>query len=143
KRQRLFSDGYVCMVGGKYPVEQNELTLQQYLQAPHAVYRPVGGSHSFVEDVIDRVFSEHGAQRRIVLQVTHGLGIPEIVADTDLVIAVPRSLAELYADHLNIRVLPLPFPSPEVEISQQWHERFQHDSGHAWLRSTFVQLFRV
>lgn len=141
-RQKLFSDHYVCMVSADHPAIRDDLTLWHYLHAPHAVYRPAVGSHAFFEDVIDKLFSEQDVQRQVVLRVTHGLGLPEIIAGTDMLVAVPASLAQACAGSPGVRFLPLPFEAPLVDITQQWHERFHRDLGHAWLRRTIAALFQ-
>ena len=141
-RQKLFSDHYVCMAAADHPAIQGPMTLAQYMHAPHVVYRPAVGSHAFFEDVIDKLFSEHNLRRQVVLQVTHGLGLPEIIAGTDMLVAVPASLAQACAGSPGVRFLPLPFDAPLVDITQQWHERFHRDLGHAWLRRTIADLFQ-
>jgi len=141
-RQKLFSDHYVCMAAADHPAIQAPMTLAQYMHAPHVVYRPAVGSHAFFEDVIDKLFSEHNLRRQVVLQVTHGLGLPEIIAGTDMLVAVPASLAQACAGSPGVRFLPLPFDAPLVDITQQWHERFHRDLGHAWLRRTIADLFQ-
>jgi hypothetical protein len=30
---------------------------------------------------------------------------------------------------------------PQVEIGQFWHERFQRDAGHRWMRELVAELF--
>lgn len=141
-RQKLFADTYVCMVAADNAEVGESLTLDQYLKAPHAVYRPMVGSHSFFEDIIDKMFSEREMQRRVVLRVTHGLGLPEIVGGTDLIVTVPLSLAQACASNAAVRFLPLPFDAPSLDITQQWHERFHRDPGHIWLRQAVASIFQ-
>ncbi len=38
------------------------------------------------------------------------------------------------------RAFPVPFPQPEREVKQHWHERFHHDDGNRWLRRLIEQL---
>jgi len=33
-----------------------------------------------------------------------------------------------------LRIHPLPFPSPTVEIKQIWHRRFHRDGANKWIR---------
>lgn len=141
RRQRLFTEHYVCMVRAGHPRIGERLTLAQYLAAEHAVYRPAAGSHAAFEQAVDKVFLQAKARRRVTLRLAHSLGLSRVIAGSDLVIAVPSRLAAAYAGFAEIRVLPLPFPSPRFEITQQWHERVHADPAHRWLRATFKRLF--
>jgi DNA-binding transcriptional LysR family regulator len=80
-------------------------------------------------------------QRLVVAEFGHALGIVQAVASTDLIVCVPKRLAEMYASHADVVIAPPPFDSPVVDISQYWHERMHHDAGHRWLRSVVFRRF--
>lgn len=140
--QRLKRENFVCLARADHPTIRNQLSLEQYLSAAHAEYRPAGGSYSIFEDAVKRVFTDHRVERRVALRLTHSAGIARIITHSDLVIAVPSRLAQAYSAYPDLQVLPLPFESPVYNITQQWHGRFHKDPGHGWLRATATSLFR-
>lgn len=140
--QRLKSETFVCLVRADHPTIRDQLTLDQYLSAAHAEYRPSGGSHSIYEDAVKKLFAEHCVQRRVALRLAHSAGIARVITHSDLIMAVPSRLGDSLSAYSDLRLLPLPFESPTYNITQQWHARSHKDSGHAWLRGTFTFLFR-
>lgn len=141
-RQKLFTDRYQLMVSSQHPIRRARNKLKHYLQARHIAYRPTVGSHQYMETHIDKFFAEHDTHRHIVMHAAHGLGLTEMVRDTDLIVAIPNSLAQACAQDPGIAFIDPPFDSPALDITQQWHERFHADPGHTWLRQTVAQLFQ-
>ena len=140
-KQRLFTKQYVVMARAGNPALQGGLTLERFVNARHALFQPTADSHHTLEEHIDSVFRAHGAQRKVCAVFAHGLGIVEAVTISDLLVCVPKRLAELYAAQADIAVARLPFPSPVVDICQYWHERLHQDHGHRWLRSLLFRRF--
>ena len=141
-RQPLFSDSIVCVVSGRRPRTREKVTLQEYLTGLHGTYRPVAPSHVAINRAIERVFSAHRCERRIALHLAYMTGIGPVIEATDLIFTLPNGLASHIAQVANVRVLPLPFKAPRVEISQEWHHRFHQDPGNQWLRQAVTSLFR-
>lgn len=141
-RQTLFTEHYLCAVRAAHPNVRHELTLQTFLHAPHAVYRPAAGSHLVLEGLIDQLFAAHGAHRRIIVQIANLLGFSQIIANSDLLMCIPSRLARTVSRYSDIRLFPLPFAGPAFDIVQLWHERAHHDAGNRWLRRCFSDLFQ-
>jgi hypothetical protein len=80
-------------------------------------------------------------ERRIALRLPSFLGIALIVAKTDLLVTVPRRLAEILSGPSEIQVLPSPIKLPSYQVKQHWHERYHSDPGNIWLRGVMWQLF--
>jgi DNA-binding transcriptional LysR family regulator len=55
---------------------------------------------------------------------------------------IPGRLADTFAPHVPIKVLPLPVPVPDFDIRAFWHERYHHDPPNRWLRGAFIKLFQ-
>ena len=66
---------------------------------------------------------------------------PLIVAESDLVMAVPERLARRYVEHLPIAIMPIPTHSEDFSYRLIWHERSHRDSGILWLRTSISKLF--
>lgn len=135
-RQKLFANGYVCIVRGGHPVLGPGLTRERYLAASHAVVRPEGREH-----LLEEVLAGQGLRRRVVVEIAHFMTLLPVVAASDLVATVPRDLADVLLRHADLRLLDLPFASPVIDVHQFWHRRFHQDAGSVWLRGAVQALF--
>ena len=68
------------------------------------------------------------------LRTPYFLSTPWIIAETDLVICVPRRAAEKLAKVAGLEVLLLP-NSPSFCFRLIWHERMHRDLGLQWIRN--------
>lgn len=141
-RSSLFESPYAVIASSGHPTIQGSCTLMQLAMAPHLKYRPAVGSHRAMDERIFALCAQFGHPRRDILEVSHGLGLAEVVARTDLVACIPRPLAELCARDHQVQVLPLPMAMPAMVIAQYWHERSHRDGGSIWLRAMLRRLFR-
>jgi DNA-binding transcriptional LysR family regulator len=53
---------------------------------------------------------------------------------------IPRRLSDVLQGRGKFRIFPVPFPLPDYEVKQHWHERFHHDEGNRWLRRVISRL---
>ena len=79
--------------------------------------------------------------RRVVLRVPTFPGVARIVAQTELLVIVPRLLGNALASQEQVQLLEPPVPLPKYKVKQHWHERFNADAGNMWLRKVMAQLF--
>jgi DNA-binding transcriptional LysR family regulator len=136
-QQTLFEQDFVCLAGARHPRIRSSPTRRAFLAEGHIVVATSGTGHS----VVDKVLAKEGLDRRVVLRLPSFLGVARIVAQTELLVVVPRLLGETLALQERIQVLDPPVPLPHYEVKQHWHERFHADAGHGWLRRTFAGLF--
>jgi len=124
----LLRDTMSCFVGARGP--RDDWSLETYAAASHAVVSPrgVGGS------AVDVLLAERGLERRITLRLPGVVGAPAIVAQPDLVLTAPTTLAALLPPDSPLMVRPLPLPLPPHAVACFWHERFTEDPGHRWFR---------
>jgi DNA-binding transcriptional LysR family regulator len=134
----LVSDELVLIVRRHHPVtERKELTLDDYCTLAHVQSAPNGRAGSVVDDML----SARGVSRRVVLRLPSTLALPALVAGSDCCATVPRRLAESLSASGALTILPLPFEAPGVSLTLVWHDRSQHDPGHAWLRAALASVF--
>ena len=103
----------------------------------HIVVSTSGTGHS----IVDKVLARHKIERRVVLRVSSFLGLARIVAQTELLVTVPRLLGKALASQEQVQLLEPPVPLPNYKVKQHWHERFNADVGNMWLRKTLAELF--
>lgn len=85
--------------------------------------------------------SRRGIKRNIVLQTSHYLSIPIVIAESDLVVVLPRTVANVFADSTRVRIVHPPVEIPRYDLKVYWHRRFAHDPKEKWLRDLVVEIF--
>lgn len=137
--QKVFSDGFMCVVRDRHPtVRGKRITLEQYLALSHLVVSPAGAPGSMV----DSALAKRGRSRRIALTVTSFLVAPVIVASTDLISTGPQRLLRRMIKPFKLRALPTPVDLSPFEIHTVWHSRRAHDPAHVWLREVVTRVAR-
>ncbi len=129
---KVLEDEFVCAVRAGHPTAGNRLTLKHYLALDHAH----ASSRRQGIGQIDLALKRVGKQRRIVLRIPYHLGLPPIVAVSDLAASIPRSLAVAH----QLRALKLPFAMAPAEVHAFWHKSADVDGANQWLREVLRQL---
>ena len=126
---------WVCVVSRDHPSVEDRITEQQYLALPHVFGWPSG--HTIpLEELVRRLMNADIDVRA----TTQGLlEIPSLIAGTDLIATLPEHLALALARLAPVKVLPLPFETPENREVVIWHKRNEPDPGHAWLRDIIIE----
>ncbi len=136
-QRRLFRDRYVCLARKDHPVIRRTLTTGQFRAVRHALIASSGTGH----EVVERTLDEQGLGGNIALRVPHFMVVPMILARTDLVCTVPWQLAQAFKAMGNFRVHEMPIAIPSFDVRLLWHERFEQEPGHRWLREQLLALF--
>ena len=135
-QQVLFRQNFVCLSAVDHPRIRAKPTRQQFLAEGHIVVTTSGTGHA----IVDKVMAQKGYERRIVLKVPSFLGVARLVAQTELLVIVPRRLGEALARQERVRLLEPPVPLAAFAVKQHWHERFHTDPANVWLRQVLAEL---
>ncbi|WP_201767480.1 LysR family transcriptional regulator [Sphingobium lactosutens] len=135
--RKLFEHPFVCLASATHPTIQGSITLQQFLDAEHAVVIQEGRT----QEIFEKSAAMAGLQRRISLITQHFMSLPALIARTSLITVVPRAVGRWYQDKEDIQLLEPPVPVPLIEIKQFWHRRVQHDPAVAWFRKLMERQF--
>jgi DNA-binding transcriptional LysR family regulator len=142
KFQTLFVEDLVSVVRSDHPITQTDVTIESYVAWPHAsITIPNSPAspimHSPIKHV-DNALSDLGVKRRVMLKLPHFLAAPVIVAQSDLILTLPRRIAMLFANYTNLALLEPPIELGKYDYMQFWHERCDYDPQHIWLRDLIV-----
>ncbi len=138
RSQTLFSEDFVSVVRANHPITQIDLTIDAYISWSHALITITNlpGSpvvNSFTSHV-DQALAELGVKRQVMLKIPQFLAAPFVVAQTDLILTLPRRIATLIADTANLAIVEIPMQISRYSYQQIWHER-RHDALlHLWFR---------
>ncbi|MBO6933781.1 MAG: LysR family transcriptional regulator [Deltaproteobacteria bacterium] len=135
RTRRLLEEDFACVVRRGHPRIKRRLTLKQYVELPHALIGVGDPGPTYV----DRALAEKGLSRRVALRIGHFVAAPLVVAETDLVLTMPRRLAERLARTAPLQVHPPPVGLEPFALHAVWHERRQREPAHRFLRELVVE----
>ncbi|WP_076999420.1 LysR family transcriptional regulator [Variovorax sp. KK3] len=131
----LFTERYVCLLSGDYPLPRGGLRLEEFVRARHVmVSSPVSG-HALIESAL----SQRGVRRNVVALVPQFSVLPSLVEGSDLVVALPERVARLFAKDRRLQIAEIPVALPGFEVRVHWHARSESSAAHRWLRDELIQ----
>jgi DNA-binding transcriptional LysR family regulator len=132
----LYTDSLVCVLRSDHPSVTDGLSLQRYVGLRHIAVTISGVG----ESAVDIALSAQGLTRHVALRVPHFLAGAMLVADSDMILTLPRRLARLLAKSLPLALLDVPLQLAPLSPSMIWHERFHRDPAHAWVRQQLAEV---
>ncbi len=115
-----------------------QLTFEDYLAARHVVVTPWNEK----QGVLDSQLEKMGYTRHIALKTPSMLGAPFIVAESDLLMALPRFAAQKLLPATDLRIFELPFEVPSFEVKIYSHQRSGKRGATDWLKTVLQALAR-
>jgi DNA-binding transcriptional LysR family regulator len=137
KRQLLFKTNYVSLVRRRHPGLTELKSLAAFTSEQHVLVTPLALGH--YTEVIEHALESALPRRNITAHVAGFATAGLLAKHTDAIVTVPKPLGMLLARDLNLDVFQTPVKLPPIEIYQYWHERYDRDPGHEWLRSLFYE----
>jgi DNA-binding transcriptional LysR family regulator len=126
--QILFEEDFVVAMRAGHPFAK-ALTLDRYCEMHHLVVSLAGDAHGFV----DRVLAEQGRSRRVALTVPNFMFALAVIAETDLISALPRRFAAMHAPRFGVVGLEAPLPLGRFRLNAVAPKAAMMDMGLTWL----------
>jgi DNA-binding transcriptional LysR family regulator len=138
RQRRLSSHGFACLLRRDHPKRAERLSVADYVAAEHIAVREHGRS----QEVMERFFERRRVRRKVVVYASHFLGVPALIASSDLIATVPYAMAEDFARMSpQLAVALPPFEIPGFDLKVYWHRRFDNEPRNRWLREQLIGLF--
>lgn len=135
-RMRTGIEESFCVILRKgHPLGTDKLSLDDFCAAEHVLVSPEGGGFF---GMTDRILAEVGRRRNVAVSLPSFLMAPSLVARTNYICLLPRRLAALYQDDLN--VIEPPIQTATFNVDLLWHARRQHDPSHMWFRDQVAKV---
>jgi DNA-binding transcriptional LysR family regulator len=134
----LYQEDFVLVVRPDNPLVKG-LTLARYAAAPHLVVSESGDPYGLV----DKLLAKRKLSRRVVLTVSNFLQALAVVAESDLVGAMPRHFVAKHAPRFKVVTLQPPIPllsAPVLAVAPQVATR---DRGLAWFLDAIEAAARL
>lgn len=132
--RNLFEDDFV-LVAREKPGRAGAVTLDDYCAMQHLLVSATGEASGFVDDRL----AEAGRTRRIALTVPNFMFALAVVAETELVCAVPRRFAEGFGARFRVVALEPPLPLGRFRLNLTASASALADAGLAWLFETLAE----
>ncbi len=136
--EKLDDNVFVCLMGQGHPLARGKLDLARYAAAKHLLITPRGDPSGFVDEALAR----QGLSRRIALTVNHFAVAPVVVASSDLIVTLPKRIADFYAPLFDLVMRPSPVEtSPSYSsIDLLWHRRLGAHPAYQWFRQRLKEV---
>jgi DNA-binding transcriptional LysR family regulator len=126
----LYTDRMAAVVRKGHALTRAGMSLRRFAEATHVSASRRGHLRGPIDDVLET----HGLKRRVALAVPTFAAALLVVQRSDLVGLMPRTLGKDAVEKAGLVALDPPMELPPTEISMAWHQRYDADGGHRWLR---------
>jgi DNA-binding transcriptional LysR family regulator len=127
-QRTLYEEDFIVVARTGHPFADAP-TLDRYCEMQHLVVSLTGDAYGFV----DRVLAEQGRSRRIALTVPNFMFALAVIAETDLISALPRRFAAMHAARFGVVGLDAPLPLDRFRLNAVAPKAAMMDAGLAWL----------
>lgn len=139
RRMDVLIEGFACTARKGHPRIDGDLDLDSYVQIPHLLI-------TLGDDTgptwVDQALAKLGRKRHVAARVRYFMAAPLIVARSDLLLTAPSMLIRYFAELVPLQVLRPPIDLPTFPEEAYWHQRFDEDLAHTWLRNLVKKTAR-
>jgi DNA-binding transcriptional LysR family regulator len=126
--QALYEEDFVIAMRSGHPLA-GDLTVARYCAAQHLVVSLAGDPHGFV----DQALATRGHVRRVTLTVPNFMFALAVVAESDMISALPRSFANLHGSRFPVVSVDAPIALGRFRMSMVVPKVAMADAGLTWL----------
>ncbi|MCS7477606.1 LysR family transcriptional regulator [Umezawaea endophytica] len=138
-RELVGHDRLVVLVRADHPLAAQPLTPEAYAAAEHITVSRRGR----LRDPMDDVLEDLGLRREVVAAAPTTLAAMQLVRRGDFLIVVAERASSSLVGDLGLTALPMPVEMPAVPLYLAWHQRYDGDHAHVWLRGQALAALRA
>lgn len=131
----IYEEEFVVAMRRGHPFARTR-TLAAFCAADHLLVSQAGDAHGFVDELL----AHKGMQRRIVLTVPNFMLALALIAESDLIGALPRRVVAAQRTRLGLTIAPLPVKRPSDAMQAVVSKASLEDPGVAWLFDRIATL---
>lgn len=129
RTETMGADRLVVVLRGDHPYA-GRLDLESYAAQPHLLVSRRGR----LSDPVDELLAARGLRRRVLAAVGTTVTALHVAGRSDAVLTAPEAMCRPLIAAFGLATEPVPVSLPPVPIVGNWHQRYDTDTGHAWLR---------
>lgn len=135
-REPIGEDDLTGICARDHPRVTSAPSLDAFLAERHVLISPVGESTGMV----DAWLKGKGLARRIDTYLPQIAAAPALIAGSDRIMCIARTVADHFETAYAIRQFALPLPRQSFKIAMAWHPRKANDQAVTWLRATLKTM---
>jgi DNA-binding transcriptional LysR family regulator len=136
----LFTDRLVGIARTGHPMFERPLSLERFCEYGHVAIEPGEGATMY-NALVDDALRKIGMQRRVMLTKPTFLGVPFVIAQTDLIATLPERLVQRFTDIAPVRIFEPPLQLDRLNVVLMWHDRTHNNPLHRWVRDLVARYF--
>lgn len=136
--QEIGQDKLITVMSQNHPLASKDMTIDEYCAHPHMLIT-MGGNRLGAVDV---ALAKEGYKRDVTLRLPHFSAAPHIVAQSNLLLTLPASIAQNMAKDLGLVMKNPPVYLDGFEYYLVWHARQHNNVAHRWLRTQIALAFQ-
>jgi DNA-binding transcriptional LysR family regulator len=129
RSETLGTDPLAVVMRSGHPCADH-LDLPAYAAQPHVLVSRRGRLTAPIDDVL----AAEGLHRKVIATVATVGSALQIAAASDALVTTTAILCRPLVEAFGLITRPLPAESPAAPINCNWHQRYDSDLAHAWLR---------
>jgi DNA-binding transcriptional LysR family regulator len=110
--------------------------IKGYAAAQHLIVSRRGR----LRDAIDEALEAQGLRRHVIAAAATSSAALHFAARSDVVVAVAERMCQPMIRAIGLRTRPIPLTLKPIPIVMAWHQRYDGDPGHVWLRQQVREL---
>ncbi|MEZ5816972.1 MAG: LysR family transcriptional regulator [Hyphomicrobiaceae bacterium] len=139
RNELLFTEKVVVVAKRNHPAIKGQITWEDYTRLGHVVLARSGPSDPTPVDV---EFKRRGDQRHVPMALPTAASVLKVVEQSELVCTLGHRVAAYFASQHDLEIHNLPFDGLTLPVFMVWHERFETDRGHVWLRNLLRSILK-
>jgi DNA-binding transcriptional LysR family regulator len=129
-----FREHYVAIMRPGHPRARARLTRKLFETLDHiSIASPYTGHRT-----VEQVLAEHGIRRTPKLTVPNYTSVPDVIAQTDLIVVAPSRVARAFVGSHGLKSRALPIPLPAFSVRVHWSARHEANLAYAWMRELLI-----
>jgi DNA-binding transcriptional LysR family regulator len=133
----LFHDRWVGAVWDGNTELGAQMSLEDYMRLPHAVYQ-LGSMGAY--GIADRAMFDLNQSRKVQVTADSFVLLPLLLEGTPQVALIQERLGRKLAARANLRLVEPLFETPPLAEAMYWHSRNTSDPAHRWLRAMLREI---
>lgn len=137
RRRNLYPERFLLIANTELELS-DEMSLAEFVAIPHALIS-IDDHYDPETSWVDQTLRREGLSRRVAYRSRYFVSVAEAVARMPILSVVPSTLARWAAERFPLQVREAPLAMPTYFEELLWHQRFDNDPVHAWLRERMVE----
>jgi len=129
-------ESYCTIARADHPALKNGLDLNTFLSLSHVRVSPWGEKSG----VVDEALAKLKLSRNVALQLPSVLVAPHTVLHSDLLLTIPKAIAEQLSNQINIQLFETPLDIPNYHLNIYWHKINAAKPSFKWIKQQILSL---